>query len=218
VNPFASRRVRPESNLYRFAGDAESDQFARANFLSRLFQTLDQLRRAAIVGPHGTGKTTLLRSLEPHLHDKYDHVVVVALSSQRRHAAKELLSKLPKLVSPKANEACLVIDGYEQLRWRDRAAILCAVRCRRSLSLLVTCHHSSVWIPTCFRTRFDPPLTRLLTAEKLADLPEPIREELWSRFEQQLAGSVSSEQNLRELWFAMYDEYEKIRHHEKQPS
>lgn len=218
MNPFSTSRVRPNNNRYRFELDPASERQASQRFLEHLLTTLEQYRRAAIVGPHGTGKTTLLRSIEPSLQSYFDHVCWIALSSQRRHNIHELLANIDPNMEGSSQRVCMIVDGYEQLRWLDRILLVRHVKAASFLSLVVTSHTKSRLIPQVRETRCDVAMAKKLTEEKLDEVPEPLRSKLWSYFEQKLEATSRHPLNLRDLWFTMYDEFEKHKPQESLPS
>lgn len=217
MNPFSTSRVRPNNNRYRFELDPTSERQSSQQFLEHLLATLDKYRRAAIVGPHGTGKTTLLRSIEHSLQSHFDAVYWIALSSQRRHTLHELLANIDPNVEGSSQRVCMIVDGYEQLRWLDRILLVRHVKALSYLTLVVTSHTKSRLIPQVRETRCDAAMAKRLTEEKLAEVPEPLRGKLWSYFEQKLEESVQHPLNLRDLWFTMYDEFEKHKPQERFP-
>jgi hypothetical protein len=217
VNPFSTSRVRPNNNRYRFELDPASERHSSQQFLEHLLSTLDKYRRAAIVGPHGTGKTTLLRSIEPSLQSHFDAVCWIALSSQRRHTLHELLANIAPNVEGSSQRVCMIVDGYEQLRWLDRILLVRHVKALSYLTLVVTSHTKSRLIPQVRETRCDPAMAKRLTEDKLAEVPEPLRGKLWSYFEQKLEATGQHPLNLRDLWFTMYDEFEKHKPQERFP-
>jgi hypothetical protein len=210
VNPFATCFVRPDKNQYRFSLDAASESVDREAFIQNLYSTLRQRRRAAIAGPHGTGKTTLLRSIEPDLQDCFSHVQTLTLSSSRRTSCRELLASWQVNESDANASSCLIVDGYEQLHGWDRVALVRAINRRPHAALIITCHQTPWLFPVCMRTRFDDAMSRMLTEEKLQQVPEPLRFALRDRFEHRMEQSETP-RNLRELWFTMYDEFEAIK-------
>ena len=216
VNPFATRFVRPDQNRYRFSLDplTESAQFDA--FLVRLFKLLEHPRLAAIVGPHGTGKTTLLRSIEPALRDQFERVIAIGLSSERRHSYRELITTLDSTGNHSSTSQCLVVDGFEQLPWWDRTFLVREILKRPGISLIVTSHRQHLRVPVCWQTQWNDELSRRLTQEKLCEVPENLRIAMWQRFERRMQHQTNSPRNLRDLWFIMYDEYEAMMAEERQ--
>ncbi len=212
MNPFASRFVRPDHNVYRFARDETADEKCRQAFTTRLIQSLHDQRRAAICGPHGTGKTTLLRSAEADLKAVFEHVTWITLTTDKRHSYRELLSPINTATGLRPRSHCLIIDGYEQLPLPSRLALLFSINSRKTVALLITCHRKPTFFPVGYVTGWDEAIARALTAEKLANVAVGARQQLWTAFEQRLQATADkSSKNLRELWFSMYDEFERIR-------
>lgn len=87
--------------------------------------------RAALVGPHGTGKTTLIEALRVEL----GNPPLLRLSEERRR----LPSELPA--------GTLLIDGAEQLDGRDWRKVV-----ERPGRLLVTAHRPGL-LPTLWESR-----------------------------------------------------------------
>ena len=211
VNPFATRFIRPDNTLFRFACDPELDHSMRQTLIERLLSVLRERRRAAINGPHGTGKTTLLRSIEPDLRIAFSTVLTTRLTSETRHRWRDVVSLVDAAEAPADDTVCLIVDGFEQLPPWDRLRLLQRLRQRKQVSLIVTCHRSPRWIQPCWTTRWDAEIARFLTREKLVDIPAPSRDELLSIFESRIRDNVQPAGNLRDLWFELYDEYEMIK-------
>ncbi|MGV3483756.1 MAG: hypothetical protein ACO1RT_05005 [Planctomycetaceae bacterium] len=211
MNPFASRSIRPDHNLFRFACDAELDRELRRQASERLLAMLRNGRHAAIIGPHGTGKSTMLCSLEPVLRKEFQHVAKARLTSERRHAASELWSLVDSSEASPHRSVCLIIDGFEQLRRWDRWWLLLWLRRRKHVALLVTSHRVMWRMKPFWRTAWDTDLARSLTEEKLGDLSAANRRELLSVFESRVRQRAGCTQNLRDLWFELYDDYETIK-------
>lgn len=144
-NPFASHRI--ESLAFRLpAGQS------RESLLARL---ADLQFRAAIVGPEGTGKTTLLDELADRLAAPGRRICRARLRPGRRHFEPGEL--------PPADDstALLLLDGAEQLGclawWRLKR------RSRRWAGLLVTSHRPGR-LPTLIECTTSPDLLDELLA------------------------------------------------------
>lgn len=143
LNPFRSERV--EQLAFRFQADWD---------WSRLIESLASLHwRAAIVGPHGAGKTTLFGELAQRLAGERRPVQSIRFHDQsnlrERWCALKELRKLPP-------STVVLLDGAEQLpgwewlvwkwqtrRWsglvittHSRGRLPCAYRCETSEELL----------------------------------------------------------------------------------
>lgn len=131
-----------------------------------LIERFDRLgRRAAIVGDHGTGKTTLLAELMEDLRSRSEEVISLRLSSDhRRTAALRVRSWLQEAIG---SDAILVLDGAEQLPWRTWRALE-----RKSLEfrgLLITTHRPGR-LSTLLQTGSTPELLQELV-EELTGVP-----------------------------------------------
>lgn len=150
-NPFASDRV--ERLRFRLPDGLTWDE---------LLQRLAALRfRAALVGPHGRGKTTLLEELAPRLTARGFRVRTVTLrQDERRVDWKRLRSLGP--------DDILFLDGAEllgRLGW-----LRVRLSCRRAGGLIVTSHLPGL-LPTLLECKTTPELlaglVRELTGEQL---------------------------------------------------
>jgi len=188
---------------YRFSGVEDE-----STVVHRLVARLQVDRVAAIVGPHGTGKTTLLQRLIDPLHSHFAAVQMVRLSSDARpqglrtldhwirsaltfdttqlttYERDQTLSTCDAKPSPVAGacgERLLVIDGFEQLAVLGRACLMLRIKLAAITSpihLLITAHRDLWGIPTVYRTRWDDQIVKALTAEKLSPLPSGLRAEM----------------------------------------
>lgn len=111
-NPFAVARL--PALPFRFpAGDDLESTLARLATLNH---------RAALVGGHGRGKSTMLRELADALADRFPR--------QRFHKLDTRHGRLPREFARRPRGELLLLDGAEQLsplawgwlRWRARAA------------------------------------------------------------------------------------------------
>lgn len=123
-NPFASRRI--ETLRFRFPAGENWET---------LFTRLEQHHwRGSIVGLHGTGKTTLLEQIIPHLDGRGFRPVLLELHAGAR--ATELHRVLAAAAQP--SPAFLLLDGAEQLSWHRWLQLRHASR--RAAGLLITQH------------------------------------------------------------------------------
>lgn len=137
-NPFRSSNV--ERIRYGLARKA----------LDKLTISAIDLRWCSLLGPHGTGKTTLLEDLEPLLEERGKTIHRVCLNRdstrQERDAALEGLRELH------TGSICL-FDGAEALsRWRQHR-----LRCnaqKQGFGLIATLHRKSR-LPVLYRTETD---------------------------------------------------------------
>jgi hypothetical protein len=150
-NPFASGRV--ESLRYRLPEGVTWDG---------LLHRLAALRfRAALVGPHGHGKTTLLEELAPRLTARGFRVRTVTLRQDERRVNWARFRSL-------GPDDILFLDGAELL---GRLAWLrVRFHCRRAGGLIVTSHRPGL-LPTLLECKTTPELlaglVRELTGEEL---------------------------------------------------
>jgi hypothetical protein len=188
-NPFATRRTRPGAVPFVFPPKESADSL------------LERLRAQGwwgqIVGPHGTGKSTLLAALRPLLQAAGRQMAEIALHDGQRRLPAEFWS------GPWTSNTQVVIDGYEQLSQWARHRL--KWRCRRlGCGLLVT-GHAPLGLPEVFCTRADLDTARQVV-ERLAgtDSGTVNSQDLTERF--QAHGG-----NLREVLFDLYDLHESRR-------
>lgn len=149
TNPFATKHTRP-GRL------PPLDQNGLPRDVPALVATLSGLPAAAIVGRHGTGKSTLLRTVERALAAAGQSAGIV----QVRHRG-DLVTVLAML--RRAGRASVLgIDGWERLGWVAAAAVRLLAEAR-GVRLLVTTHRAA-WMPTIARTGTSLPLLEALVA------------------------------------------------------
>lgn len=144
-NPFASDRV--EGLRYRLPEGLTWD---------RLLERLAALRfRAALVGPHGRGKTTLLEELAPRLAARGFRVRTVTLRQEERRVDWKRFRGL-------GPEDVLLLDGAEllgRLGW-----LRVRLSCRCAGGLIVASHRPGL-LPTLLECGTTPELLSALVRE-----------------------------------------------------
>jgi len=177
-NPFSSDRV--ERLRYRLPAGLTWDA---------LLERLAGLRfRAALVGPHGRGKTTLLEELAPRLTARGFRVRTVTLRQDERRVDWSRL-RLDE-------DEILLCDGAELL---GRVAWLrLRLACRRAGGLIVTSHRPGL-LPTLLECE--------TTSELLAGLVRELTGETLETGEL----FVRHGGNLRMVFWEMYDRFPAAR-------
>jgi len=140
-NPFAVRRV--HAIRYRLAGVSWEELLERLAALAF---------RAALVGPHGHGKTTLLEDLGARLAERGFRVRTATLRQGDRRLGAVRSAALFQNPDPRD---LLLVDGAEQLDalswWTLR------LRSRDAAGLIVTSHRPGL-LPTLHECRTTPEL------------------------------------------------------------
>jgi hypothetical protein len=117
-----------------------------------LLDRLAALRwQAAIVGPHGYGKTTLLEDLAPRIAGRGFRVRTISL----REAHPRLDRVDEELIRSLGPGEVLLLDGAEQLGWLSWRAV--RLRTRRAGGLVITSHRPGL-LPTLFECQTSPEL------------------------------------------------------------
>lgn len=199
-NPFSTRFTRPGALPFHF--DQGEDI---SNIVARLRQ---QNWFGQIIGPHGSGKSTLVATLRPALEAAGRDLQLVQLQQivGRLGRAKGLFSgrrSLEKLAWRRFSAATqVIIDGYERLgplaRW------LVVARCRRrGCGLLVTTHHDS-GLPTIYTMQPRLELALALVRRLLPTTDVIGQDDVESAWQ-------IHHGNLREVLFSLYDLFEERR-------
>jgi len=182
-NPFATRFIRPGAIEYLYSADQSSEAL------------IEQLRaqnwQGQIIGPHGSGKSTL----------------VAALAAELVAAGRKVVQT--KGLEPRATNEVLdsntqvIVDGFEQLSWWARRTVKQHCR-RRGAGLLVTAH-TDVGLPTLIRTEPTLELASAIVNRLLPAGDVPIEPDDIARAYESAGG------NIREMLFGLYDVYQ-VRH------
>lgn len=140
-NPFAVQKVlRIRYRLTEHAWDGLLDRLAELRY------------RAAIVGPHGRGKTTLLEDLAPRLESRGFRIRTATFHAGDRRPTREQKRALLRHVGPRD---VLCIDGAEQLNRISWLALL--ARSRWAGGLVITSHRPGL-LPTLMQCETSPEL------------------------------------------------------------
>lgn len=188
-NPFATRHTRPGALAYDFGEGASLDD------------VLERLEACggwgSIVGPHGSGKSTLVATLASALERAGRGVLATVLHAGQRR----LPAGFAGAVRDRSGPATVIVDGYEQLGWwaRWRLERLCR---RGRHGLVVTCHRP-VALPVVFATKTSPELAQRLAARLMPPTEESIAEAVVGEIFRRHAG------NLREVLMDLYDVFEQ---------
>lgn len=182
ANPFTARRIAPGAIPYRFDHTGQREALVEACL---------RLPAAAIVGPHGTGKTTLLRTLRWDLERRSGPVALLTLGDG---ATRGAAPPLP---------AWLVVDGFEQWGlWRRVRVVL---GCRRAGVRLLVTAHGACGVPIVHRTAVTPRTVAAIHDGLVQDRPTHVAVgDLALALERQGG-------NLREALFDCYDLHERGR-------
>lgn len=186
-NPFSTANTRPGAIPFHFpAGTAA-------------VQLVEQLRQqkwwGEIVGPHGSGKSTLIATLRPILAKFGRDVECFTL-----HRGEKRLPISNHQPRSWKSSTQVVVDGFEQMSFWRRMALKRTCNKRRTGLLVVT--HTSVGLPSLFGTRTTPELAQRLVMELTAgDSMQINPEDVRRSYDRHQA-------NLRETFFELYDVYE----------
>ena len=198
-NAFSTRRIRPGRLAFRFAD---------ATDLATLLRRLEtQGFWGEIIGPHGTGKSTLLEHLLP-LCEAQGRVVE---RFQFRSDHRQLCINAERRRTWNAR-TLVVVDGYEQLSWWNRWRLKRWCR-QQGTGLLVTAHRSQ-GLPHLYTTNASEELLRELVDELVRD-----SHPAWRPSDNEVSAAYEAQRgNLREALLQLYDVFQRRQQADKLPS
>lgn len=196
TNPFATRCFQPGALDYEFFGKQEWSTFAK--------QCRNQTGCALIVGPHGTGKSSLLITLAKELMTLDPEIRIESLFL---HNDGKSSKRFLKSYSNWDKSDIVLLDGFEQLSFIRRVQVCVSAR-RNSLSVIATTHRNFLGCPVLWRTSIDATTERWVMAKLLESRSSDVLSQALSS-EDWRVSRVRHQQNLRESLFDMYDWWSK---------
>jgi hypothetical protein len=188
-NPFRTERLL--ALRYRLQGGTWEE-------LLRRCQTMHY--RGALIGPHGSGKTTLIEDLQPRLRERGFGTRLIRLDADHRTFAPGFLRALFAEI---ASGDILLFDGAEQMNPLAWSWFLwCA---RRAAGLIVTTHHAGR-LPTLWECRTSPVMLAGIAADLLEVPVDTLRDEAERLFWKHRG-------NLRDALWEWYDWVAEARPH-----
>ena len=174
-NPLSMSQVSGGRFPYLFNDDSKSD------ILLRICQ--ENRWVGQIVGPHGSGKTTLTHWLVEHCESAFSSVVHITLRGIRPRQIQRRETKLFQLDLPAEQQRRLfVVDGIERLPWWQRRLLIHALlneggserQSKIDNGLLVTTHRQLPGLKVLYQTKFDVvTLQRILDHIAQASVDQP---------------------------------------------
>ena len=185
-NPFATRYTRP-------GAVPPLDQAGDPLDVGVVLTALERHRLVAIVGPHGTGKSTLLAALADRLASERRPAEFVRL--RRRRDGLRLLAAFGR----GAADSTLLVDGWERLGW-PWSFLAVAIARLHGRRMVVTSHRSS-GMAVAARTAGTLPLLTAIVARLPAHDGRITEADLADAF-------TRHGENLRDALGDLYDRYE----------
>lgn len=177
LNPFSTKFWSPGVLPFLFSEPGET--------LDLLLETARRLPICQIVGPHGTGKSTLLSELLKRYEKQGENVRYLFFNDQQRCIPHDL---------PPERDHFFFIDGIERLSFWNRRRLL--LRSKRSI---ITVHHPVCRIPILYQTQPQFSIfVQLVWQMSPNALDESTLRDVYDR----------SGGNFRNAFFELYDQWE----------
>lgn len=192
-NPFRSANIRPGANAFVFSGESSVDQ---------VFQKLMRQRHCQIVGPHGSGKSTLMVAVIDFVKRQRWNVHQLTLDARGTAIRGNIQRLLTAAHRATPTVDLVTVDGFEELSRWQRSALL--RKCKLLDKHLLVTSHRDMGLADVFRTNVDLNVASRVVAaicdrEHVPAKPNSAQlAELLGRYDG----------NLRETLFALYDEYQ----------
>ncbi len=195
-NPFSTRFIRPGSIAYRFENERQ---------LPSIVKRIKSEKHGQIIGPHGSGKSTLVHTLRKQLANEGHSTPLIELHDGQRCLTRHHVHLMKTL-----GFGTLFVDGYEQLGLRSRWR-LGRWQKKCGCGLVITTHKR---VPL-------PVFCEIVSAENSpnsATLFLRLAEQLQLHSEFKLPQHVISDcfndchGNYRDSFFALYDQWQRLAH------
>ncbi len=149
-NPFSSRNV-----------EALTFRHAYIRFHEIMHRLKNMSYRASIIGPKGSGKTTLIEQIGKELAGEGFHIKHLCLTIEKSKLSRSFLRNFYADLSP--NDAIL-LDGAEQMPWLQW--IFFNLKTKKAGALIITSHIPGL-LPELLHTSTSPDLLHGLVFELL---------------------------------------------------
>jgi len=187
-NPFATRFIAPGALAFLFpAGESAESVVQRLKKNGWWGQ---------IIGPHGSGKSTLIATLGPALAAAGREVILLAVRGGQPPPPLPAHDQI-------GSHTQIIVDGYEQLGFWRRLRLKWLAR-RAGAGLLVTAH-VGVGLPALYETKAELKVVQEVVARLTAGSDIPLAPEDVS------SALAAAKGNVREALFQLYDTFEQRR-------